>query len=164
VPCKRRIVDFERELNEGAEEREDGWVEEFMKTGKMNRTEGQPELPPTAGAIAHNLLCRANVLTSEPLAIKDEEIITELPINQQFQTQNITTAAAIPVDPDMEGFDTLEEEDDPASNVRPVRANGGGMRTYDVSITYDKYYQTPRVWLCGYDEVNQLAAIVCTNN
>ena len=27
------------------------------------------------------------------------------------------------------------------------------MRTYDVMITYDKYYQTPRVWLIGYDEV-----------
>eukprot|EP00735_Rhodelphis_limneticus_P000968 TRINITY_DN1150_c0_g1::TRINITY_DN1150_c0_g1_i1::g.17352::m.17352 TRINITY_DN1150_c0_g1::TRINITY_DN1150_c0_g1_i1::g.17352 ORF type:complete len:292 (-),score=48.86,sp/Q0WWQ1/ATG3_ARATH/50.16/3e-96,Autophagy_N/PF03986.8/6.3e-45,Autophagy_act_C/PF03987.10/1.6e-26,Autophagy_Cterm/PF10381.4/2.6e-14 TRINITY_DN1150_c0_g1_i1:138-1013(-) len=25
-------------------------------------------------------------------------------------------------------------------------------RTYDVCITYDKYYQTPRVWLFGYDE------------
>ncbi|EFA83227.1 autophagy protein 3 [Heterostelium album PN500] len=25
-------------------------------------------------------------------------------------------------------------------------------RTYDISITYDKYYQTPRVWLFGYDE------------
>lgn len=25
-------------------------------------------------------------------------------------------------------------------------------RTYDVSITYDKYYQTPRIWLTGYDE------------
>jgi ubiquitin-like-conjugating enzyme ATG3 len=26
-------------------------------------------------------------------------------------------------------------------------------RTYDLSITYDKYYQTPRMWLFGYDEV-----------
>jgi ubiquitin-like-conjugating enzyme ATG3 len=26
-------------------------------------------------------------------------------------------------------------------------------RTYDITITYDKYYQTPRVWLFGYDEV-----------
>jgi ubiquitin-like-conjugating enzyme ATG3 len=25
-------------------------------------------------------------------------------------------------------------------------------RTYDLEITYDKYYQTPRVWLFGYDE------------
>lgn len=27
-------------------------------------------------------------------------------------------------------------------------------RTYDISITYDKYYQTPRIWLFGYDESN----------
>lgn len=27
------------------------------------------------------------------------------------------------------------------------------VRTYDCSITYDKYYQTPRMWLLGYDEV-----------
>jgi len=25
------------------------------------------------------------------------------------------------------------------------------LRTYDLSITYDKYYQTPRLWLFGYD-------------
>jgi ubiquitin-like-conjugating enzyme ATG3 len=25
-------------------------------------------------------------------------------------------------------------------------------RRYDLSITYDKYYQTPRIWLFGYDE------------
>jgi len=29
-------------------------------------------------------------------------------------------------------------------------------RTYDISITYDKYYQTPKVWLFGYDEVRIL--------
>lgn len=28
-------------------------------------------------------------------------------------------------------------------------------RTYDVSITYDKYYRTPRIWLFGYDEYMQ---------
>jgi ubiquitin-like-conjugating enzyme ATG3 len=26
------------------------------------------------------------------------------------------------------------------------------QRTYDLHITYDKYYQTPRLWLFGYDE------------
>lgn len=29
-------------------------------------------------------------------------------------------------------------------------------RTYDLYITYDKYYQTPRLWLFGYDEVRIL--------
>ncbi|CAG06625.1 unnamed protein product [Tetraodon nigroviridis] len=28
-------------------------------------------------------------------------------------------------------------------------------RTYDLCITYDKYYQTPRLWLFGYDEDRQ---------
>ncbi|KAM9036140.1 ubiquitin-like-conjugating enzyme ATG3 isoform X2 [Sarcophilus harrisii] len=28
-------------------------------------------------------------------------------------------------------------------------------RTYDLYITYDKYYQTPRLWLFGYDEQRQ---------
>ncbi|KAH8060852.1 hypothetical protein JL720_13520 [Aureococcus anophagefferens] len=27
-------------------------------------------------------------------------------------------------------------------------------RTYDLSITYDKYWQTPRMWLFGYDEAS----------
>ncbi|KAJ3282808.1 E2-like enzyme [Rhizoclosmatium sp. JEL0117] len=48
----------------------------------------------------------------------------------------------------------MEEEEDPAA-----MATGGDdgdkfvkTRTYDMSITYDKYYQTPRVFLFGYDE------------
>lgn len=28
-------------------------------------------------------------------------------------------------------------------------------RTYDLHITYDKYYQTPRLWVVGYDENRQ---------
>ncbi|XP_063900307.1 ubiquitin-like-conjugating enzyme ATG3 [Zophobas morio] len=28
-------------------------------------------------------------------------------------------------------------------------------RTYDITITYDKYYQTPRVWLTGYNELGE---------
>lgn len=28
-------------------------------------------------------------------------------------------------------------------------------RTYDLHITYDKYYQTPRLWVVGYDESRQ---------
>lgn len=44
--------------------------------------------------------------------------------------------------------------------VRAARAARGAegdeivrTRTYDLHITYDKYYQTPRLWLIGYDEV-----------
>ncbi|KAJ3900956.1 autophagocytosis associated protein [Lentinula edodes] len=65
--------------------------------------------------------------------------------------------------PDMEEED-LEEGDaatapvkatpnviDP-SQVEVATGNLLQVRTYDVMITYDKYYQTPRIWLQGYDE------------
>lgn len=48
---------------------------------------------------------------------------------------------------------------------KSMSASGGGSketednikltRTYDISITYDKYYQTPRVFLFGYDEMGR---------
>jgi len=38
--------------------------------------------------------------------------------------------------------------------IEVAKGNLLQVRTYDVMITYDKYYQTPRIWLLGYDEVN----------
>ncbi|EPQ32265.1 uncharacterized protein PFL1_00462 [Pseudozyma flocculosa PF-1] len=65
----------------------------------------------------------------------------------------------------------VEEEDDAATmqtatkastsaaGVGAAAASGSGdggkllsVRKYDCIITYDKYYQTPRMWLVGYDE------------
>lgn len=40
---------------------------------------------------------------------------------------------------------TAQEPDDP---ILPTR-------TYDLSITYDKHHQTPRMFLFGYDEVSK---------
>ncbi|XP_077866352.1 ubiquitin-like-conjugating enzyme ATG3 [Saccoglossus kowalevskii] len=69
---------------------------------------------------------------------------------------------------DMEAFEEsgmLEAEDnatiDPTKILAPEGANQGAScpesgilqtRTYDLHITYDKYYQTPRLWLYGYNE------------
>lgn len=75
---------------------------------------------------------------------------------------------------DMEAFEEsgMLEQEDPSTLVMPAAssavctsANGSGgpgdvsdilqTRTYDLHITYDKYYQTPRLWLTGYDESRQ---------
>jgi len=68
---------------------------------------------------------------------------------------------------DMEDFiESGMADDDAAVDVETSKksstkksdgaAGGGGeienVRTYDLNITYDKYYQTPRLWLFGYDE------------
>lgn len=44
---------------------------------------------------------------------------------------------------------------DAASASASVGAGVVRSRAYDISITYDKYYQTPRVWLFGYNEQRQ---------
>ncbi|KAK4749680.1 hypothetical protein SAY87_027129 [Trapa incisa] len=67
--------------------------------------------------------------------------------------------------PDMAEFDDPSNliETDPATLQstylvahEPDDDNILRTRTYDISITYDKYYQTPRVWLTGYDESRML--------
>lgn len=46
-----------------------------------------------------------------------------------------------------------------ASTSAPAASSGEALvrtRTYDLLITYDKYYQVPRFWLIGYDEDRNL--------
>jgi len=51
---------------------------------------------------------------------------------------------------DMEDFDL--EADDLVVEVQNLDMGIEKTRTYDLSITYDKFYQTPRLWLTGYNE------------
>lgn len=62
--------------------------------------------------------------------------------------------------PDINDLELDEpEEDTVVSRPVPVGAEGEDdivrTRTYDLMITYDKYYQVPRFWLVGYDESRQ---------
>lgn len=60
----------------------------------------------------------------------------------------------------MAGAGVVEHEDPsalaPPPKAAPTSSAGGSnilsVRTYDCLISYDKYYQTPRMWLVGYDE------------
>ncbi|XP_078491120.1 ubiquitin-like-conjugating enzyme ATG3 [Ciona intestinalis] len=65
---------------------------------------------------------------------------------------------------DMENYAEMLESEDKATvdlvavkkaNTSSTTNEDGGIiqtRTYDLHITYDKYYQTPRLWLSGYNE------------
>ena len=68
--------------------------------------------------------------------VNEEKDDAALPTNTTHTTTTTTTSTAT------SSYLTAVEPDD---NI--VRT-----RTYDVSITYDKFYRTPRVWLFGYDE------------
>lgn len=50
----------------------------------------------------------------------------------------------------------VKQEPAKSSSATAADAEGDSVvhtRTYDLHITYDKYYQTPRLWVVGYDEV-----------
>ena len=59
-------------------------------------------------------------------------------------------------DDDLEDAELVEAED--PSALDPAEAGAANIvrtRTYDVSLTYDKYYQCAHVWLYGYSESRQ---------
>jgi len=102
---------------------------------------------------------------------------------EKEKNESTRAAPAVPSSPaededevpfDMEEFEAsgLLDEDDGQTRVvantskRSEGADSSGgftggndsgeiiqTRTYDLLISYDKFYQTPRLWLFGYDEV-----------
>ncbi|KAJ7516234.1 hypothetical protein O6H91_22G048600 [Diphasiastrum complanatum] len=91
---------------------------------------------------------------------------TETPDRQEIRIINAYAGGneedVIPDMADFEEADNIVETD--AATLQPpyLVANEPDddnilrTRTYDISITYDKYYQTPRVWLTGYNEARML--------
>lgn len=66
----------------------------------------------------------------------DETTVVKPIVSKQVETTNKAAAG------------NLEQEEEDANVFIPTR-------TYDLNITYDNYYRTPRLWLSGYDENNK---------
>nr|CAX76603.1 autophagy-related protein 3 [Schistosoma japonicum] len=163
VPCYKRVKqmadhheEFEKVLEE--EDGDGGWADTHhyaTKYGDLN-----PEVEKT------NEMSVPSVSHSLKKSNLEETIISDCEDEE---------------DEDMEAFlqsGMLDECDPAAVKARTKVANDGNTsqamadfgidqnidrenngilqtRTYDLYITYDKYYQTPRLWLFGYDEQHQ---------
>ncbi|KAL2550112.1 Autophagy-related protein 3 [Forsythia ovata] len=143
VPCLRRAASVEEEYEAaGGEvlldnEDNDGWL---ATHGKPKETKSDED---------------ENLPSMETLEISKKNTIQS--ISSYFGGEEEEEI------PDMAEFDVADNISDPAilPNTylvahEPDDDNILRTRTYDVSITYDKYYQTPRVWLTGYDESRTL--------
>ena len=100
-------------------------------------------------------------------AAADKGLLTAVPPTPPTAapTTAPTTAAASDSDDEYADLDDFEEENlllepEDAAALEAASAAAASAaaddnivktRTYDVSITYDNYYRTPRVWLYGYD-------------
>lgn len=83
-----------------------------------------------------------------PNVVHKEEDVDVAEVTQKIDK----TSVSAPVD---ELDEMLNYHDEGATLDEMTMAHDGAVmnaRRYDVSITYDKYYQTPRVYLFGYDE------------
>ncbi|KAK3033258.1 hypothetical protein RJ639_033138 [Escallonia herrerae] len=145
VPCLRRAASVEEEYEAaGGEvllenEDNDGWL---ATHGKPKETKSDDE---------------ENLPSMETIEISKNNTIQS--ISSYFGGEEEDDI------PDMAGYEEVDNviETDAATLQstylvahEPDDDNILRTRTYDVSITYDKYYQTPRVWLTGYDESRML--------
>ncbi|CAG9466859.1 unnamed protein product [Pedinophyceae sp. YPF-701] len=132
VPCLKRAQAIqenvaEREVSEGGED--GGWVETCAVVSEERAADIDISGPPARCSQ------KGSPAPSEDAPdIDDVPDIADISLDDPGAQGVLVAAAAAPAQP--------------GSNI--VRT-----RTYDLSITYDKYYQTPRFWLTGYDEAGQ---------
>lgn len=80
---------------------------------------------------------------------KQEEEAIEIPIELPNPIDNFFDADE---DNDPNALPSIFQREAYFSFEAPREQQIIRTRSYDLSITYDKYYQTPRLWLTGYDE------------
>ncbi|KAF5839299.1 autophagocytosis protein AUT1-like protein [Dunaliella salina] len=139
VPCLRRAADMEAgalqsEYTLGGEE--DGWVATHRDPALAGTADAEEAIPslddqPNQGE------------GGKAAADEDDDCpdISELELGQADDEAALPSTAG----QSQPGYLRAEEPED---NI--VRT-----RTYDLYITYDQYYQVPRLWLVGFDESRQ---------
>eukprot|EP00392_Amoebophrya_sp_AT5.2_P011958 g12048.t1 len=114
--------------------------------------------------ITKNVRCRERVrdldASLQKLSMSDDWCLPP-DTEQDKATSSAVAGGKKEAAPDFGDLDNMLADDnddamDGCSSVILFEMPDGGaestkLRTYDLSITYDKYYQTPRLWLFGYD-------------
>lgn len=167
VPCHKRCGDIEyQESDQIIEEDDDGgWVDthhsqiteqiQEMTLSTNNTTHGK--------SIVKTPTTSTGASLSRTISNNDSENRLKNEINSDDDDDDDDDEAG-----DMEEYVTkgLVDDQNSALTVEPLVKSSaatsvdasydtGGVlptRTYDLNITYDNYYRTPRLWLSGYDE------------
>mmetsp|Transcript_13084 Transcript_13084/g.24456 ORF Transcript_13084/g.24456 Transcript_13084/m.24456 type:complete len:308 (+) Transcript_13084:2542-3465(+) len=136
----------------------------------------QPFLPPDQQFLStRGVPCRKRATRNVQsglveVEVEDGWILTETTEEAQevfeLEPDFIPQAQVVEEEGDIPDLDDIEDEEEEDPNALPKSLRGTYFsgadsedsvlktRVYDLSITYDKYYQTPRLWLSGYNELN----------
>jgi ubiquitin-like-conjugating enzyme ATG3 len=142
VPCLRRACSIEEEYKAAGGEvlldndGDDGWLATHGFDDRESKDEDEIEVPSMDSQ-------ETSVRRSfRPLVPQDDDDDDAMDMDEVDDDNLVETAMGA----DQDILKVSEPEDDHILRTR----------TYDISITYDKYYQTPRLWLTGYDETRHL--------
>jgi len=130
VPCPTRVADMEAQLGllqtGGDDDGDDDWlVSTIKKPEKPGDLEDEFDVLDEDGEV----VALSNAVDSTKINEEEEEYADMA----DFEDENVLA------------------DDDVAISAQPNGEDDNllKVRTYDLSITYDKYYQTPRVWMVG---------------
>ncbi|KAG0235921.1 E2-like enzyme [Actinomortierella wolfii] len=165
VPCLRRVkqmeyTDEDAEAQIESADGSDSWVmsHSSRKSGPIeeiasNIDDDEDEEAEAEAQAQAALRAMEKIKLSDNTSSRTAEGAINLDDEQEPDDDDIPDMDDIP---DID--DEMEEEADPAALAPAPKSEVDpgdkilNVRTYDVFITYDKYYQTPRMWLFGYDE------------
>ncbi|TFK53641.1 putative E2-like enzyme [Heliocybe sulcata] len=160
VPCLRRATSLvytdadeeaERLLSfddaSGTGKEEDEWVETHAGRAPMAEGAANPgvidDIPDADDEGTHGVSAGMQSLSLGGKAAEETPDLDEIPDMEEDDLEAGDEATAAP----RSAPGVID-----SSQVEVAKGNLLQVRTYDVMITYDKYYQTPRIWLLGYDE------------
>ncbi|XP_006638945.1 ubiquitin-like-conjugating enzyme ATG3 [Lepisosteus oculatus] len=148
VPCYKRCKQMEYcDEQEAIIEEDDGdggWVDTFHNAGVTGVTEAVREIT-LDSKDNMNLNVRSGVGPDD----EEDDDEGEAADMEEYEESGL-------LETDEATLDTSK-----VAEANNPKADAGSedvilqTRTYDLYITYDKYYQTPRLWLFGYDENRQ---------
>ncbi|XP_026407171.1 autophagy-related protein 3-like [Papaver somniferum] len=147
VPCLRRAASIEEEYEAAGgevlleDEDNDGWLATHGNP-KETKSSDEENLPSMENLEISKKNKTIQSISSYFGAGEEEEDIPDMEEYEDPDNLIETDAATL-----QSNYLVAQEPDD--DNILRTR-------TYDVSITYDQYFQTPRVWLTGYDESRML--------
>lgn len=168
VPCQNRVSSMESDMLMEQESGGDGGDDDWLVSTIIKRTEQalnledefdlldeDGEVIEKAPAAAPALAAATNTagdINDAATGVEDDDDDDEYADMDAFEDDNILeddAAAAVT---------TLDSQQSNATTTTAGAADQDHtikVRTYDLSITYDKYYQTPRVWMIGRNTQDQ---------
>ncbi|KAG9509118.1 hypothetical protein GZH46_02372, partial [Fragariocoptes setiger] len=154
VPCYKRckdIDDHDEKVIMTDDGDEEGWVDTFVNSSGLNEAIADMTLSPNERSTTTNS-SPPDSTDHKDYDDDDDEAAMDM---DKFLSQDLVE------DHDDAVARQPEKKCETSSKTQSQLGNETGTekesniiatRVYDLNITYDKYYQTPRLWLVGYDE------------